>query len=109
MPFNSFIFLMLIPLIWGVYYGIPKKYAMHTLLIISYLIYLNWYPGYALLLLGLTLFSFKLAQIVAKRNDKNHGSGGAFYCHLNSHGAKKYTSKVAHMIKNDFNFSNERK
>lgn len=76
MPFNSFIFLMLLPLIWGVYYGIPRKYAMHTLLIISYLIYLNWYPGYALLLLGLTLFSFKLAQIVAKRNDKNHGSGG---------------------------------
>lgn len=30
-------------------------------------------------------------------------------CHLNKYGAEKYTSIVAHMIKNDFNFSNERK
>ena len=30
-------------------------------------------------------------------------------CHLNNHGAEKYTSIVAHMIKNDFSFSNERK
>ena len=30
-------------------------------------------------------------------------------CHLNSYGAEKYTSIVAHMIKNDFSFSNERK
>ena len=30
-------------------------------------------------------------------------------CHLNNDGAEKYTSIVAQQIKNDFNFSNERK
>ena len=78
MLFNSFTFLLLLPCIWGVYYGVPKKYAMSALLIISYLLYLNWFPVYALLILGLTILSFYLSQIIARRNDDSSNGGGNF-------------------------------
>ena len=57
MVFNSFNFIILFPLIFLLYYAIPAKYHRARnlfLLVVSYLLYLQWKPVYALILLGVT-------------------------------------------------------
>ena len=57
MIYNSFLFLVCFPLIFLLYYLIPAKYQKGRnlfLLAVSYLLYVNWKPVYALILLGVT-------------------------------------------------------
>lgn len=57
MIYNSFLFLVCFPLIFLLYYLIPSKYQKGRnmfLLVVSYLLYINWKPVYALILLGVT-------------------------------------------------------
>ena len=57
MIYNSFLFLVCFPLIFLFYYLIPSKYQKGRnmfLLVVSYLLYINWKPVYALILLGVT-------------------------------------------------------
>lgn len=61
MLFNSFKFLLIFPLIFGVYWAIPAKYNQWRkwfLILASYLLYMNWKPVYALVLLGVTLVTY---------------------------------------------------
>lgn len=61
MLFNSFKFLLVFPLIFGVYWAIPAKYNQWRkgfLILASYLLYMNWKPSYALVLLGVTLITY---------------------------------------------------
>lgn len=61
MLFNSFKFLLVFPLIFGVYWAIPAKYNQWRkwfLILASYLLYMNWKPVYALVLLGVTLITY---------------------------------------------------
>ena len=61
MIYNSFNFLVIFPLLFGLYYLIPAKYHRGRnafLLAVSYLLYLNWKPAYALVLLGVTIITF---------------------------------------------------
>lgn len=71
MIFNSFLFLWLFPLIFILYYGVTytftkswSKIGNATLLIISYLLYINWKPAYALLLIGITAITFLAAKYI---------------------------------------------
>lgn len=69
MIFNSFNFIVLFPLIFLLYYAIPAKYgkARNTyLLAVSYLLYLQWKPVYALILLGVTAVTYYTALCVEK-------------------------------------------
>ena len=61
MVFNSFNFLILFPLIFLLYYVIPAKFQRGRnlfLLLVSYLLYINWKPVYVLILFGVTLVTY---------------------------------------------------
>lgn len=61
MVFNSFNFWLLFPFIFIIYWIIPSKnneIRKVFLIIVSYLLYMNWMPVYALVLLGVTLVTF---------------------------------------------------
>ena len=61
MIYNSFNFLVLFPLIFLLYYVIPAKYQKIRnwfLLLVSYALYINWKPVFALVLLGVTLVTY---------------------------------------------------
>ena len=61
MLFNSFKFLLIFPLIFGVYWAIPAKYNQWRkwfLVLVSYVLYMNWRPAYALVLFGVTLITY---------------------------------------------------
>ena len=69
MIFNSFNFIVLFPLIFLLYYAIPAKYGKARnlfLLVVSYLLYLQWKPVYALILLGVTAVTYYTALRVEK-------------------------------------------
>lgn len=65
MTFNSFIFWLVFPFIFGLYWLIPAKYNQGRkvfLIIASYLLYMNWKPAYALILIGITTITFLVAK-----------------------------------------------
>lgn len=69
MIFNSFNFIVMFPLIFLLYYAIPAKYGKARnmfLLLVSYLLYLQWKPVYALILLGITIVTYFSALAVEK-------------------------------------------
>ena len=61
MPFNSFNFWLVFPFIFGLYWLIPAKYNQWRkvfLILVSYLLYMNWKPAFAIVLLGVTLITY---------------------------------------------------
>jgi len=61
MLFNSLKFLLIFPLIFGIYWAIPIKFNQWRkwfLILASYLLYMNWKPAYAIVLLGVTLITY---------------------------------------------------
>ena len=69
MIFNSFNFIVLFPLIFLLYYAIPARYGKGRnlfLLLVSYLLYVQWKPVYALILLGVTVVTWATALFVSK-------------------------------------------
>ena len=61
MAFNSFSFWLVFPLIFGLYWLIPAKWNQWRkalLVLASYLLYMNWKPAFALVLLGVTLVTY---------------------------------------------------
>ena len=71
MIFNSLNFIIIFPLIFLFYYAIPAKYGKIRnlfLLLVSYLLYMQWKPVYALILLGITVVTFFSAIIIRKSN-----------------------------------------
>lgn len=66
MAFNSFNFWLVFPFIFGLYWLIPAKWNQWRkvfLVIASYLLYMNWKPAFALVLLGVTLITYWGGQI----------------------------------------------
>lgn len=67
MVFNSFSFWIVFPFIFGLYWLIPVKYNHWRklfLVIVSYLLYMNWKPAFALVLLGVTLVTYWGGQVL---------------------------------------------
>lgn len=67
MTFNSFVFWLVFPIIFGVHWLIPAKYNSWRnwfLIVASYLLYMNWKPAFALVLLGVTLVTYWGGQIL---------------------------------------------
>lgn len=61
MAFNSFNFWLVFPLIFGIYWLIPSgwnKVRKVFLLLVSFLLYMNWRPSYAVVLLAVTLITY---------------------------------------------------
>ncbi len=64
MLFNSFNFWIVFPFIFAVYWIIPVKYTSAKkwfLILASYLLYMNFKPAYALILLGITVVTYVVA------------------------------------------------
>lgn len=71
MIFNSFNFIILFPFIFLLYYVIPAKCTKTRnifLLVVSYLLYMQWKPVYALILLSVTAVTYFCALAITKRN-----------------------------------------
>lgn len=61
MLFNSLKFLLIFPLIFGIHWAIPARCNQLRklfLILVSYLLYMNWKPAFALVLLGVTLITY---------------------------------------------------
>ena len=75
MIFNSLNFIVFFPLIFLLYYIIPAKYQKLRnlyLLIISYILYLNWVPVYSLILFYITIITYFTGKRIEKsKNRKN--------------------------------------
>ena len=72
MIFNSFNFIVLFPAIFLLYYVIPAQYRKVRnlyLLLVSYLLYIQWKPVYALILLGVTMVTY-LAALAVERTKR---------------------------------------
>ena len=83
MIFNSFNFLIVFPILFLLYYLIPakqQKWRNGFLLLVSYLLYANWKPVYALILLGITLVTYFFARWIedGKQSVKIAVGGGNF-------------------------------
>ena len=66
MAFNSFSFWLVFPFIFGAYWLIPARHNQWRklfLLVVSYLLYMNWKPAFALVLLGVTLVTYWGGQV----------------------------------------------
>ena len=61
MSFLSFNFWLVFPIIFGLYWLIPVKFNLARkvfLILVSYLLYMNWKPAFAIVLLGVTLITY---------------------------------------------------
>lgn len=81
MIYNSFNFLIVFPVLFLLYYLIPiklLKWRNIYLLLVSYLLYANWKPVYALILLIVTLVTYLFAKWIETDNRKRKiALGGA--------------------------------
>ena len=72
MSFTSFSFWIIFPLIFVFYWAIPVKQNTGRkvlLLLVSYLLYMNWKPSFALVLLGVTIVTYLGGQVLQSRDD----------------------------------------
>ena len=70
MTFNSFSFWLVFPLIFGLYWLIPAKWNQWRkvfLIVVSYLLYMNWKPTFALVLLAITLVTYGGGYLLDKQ------------------------------------------
>lgn len=70
MVFNSFSFWIVFPFIFGLYWLIPVKYNQWRklfLVLASYLLYMNWKPAFAIVLVGVTSVTYWGGQIIELR------------------------------------------
>lgn len=58
MLFNSFTYLVFLPLVVALYWALPALARRVLLLIASYVFYMHWMPSYGLLILALTVVNF---------------------------------------------------
>lgn len=72
MPFNSFNFWLIFPIIFGIYWLIPAKYNSWRkvfLILVSYLLYMNWKPAFAIVLLFVTLITYGGGYLLGIQQD----------------------------------------
>lgn len=71
MLFNSFVFLIYLPIVLGLYYLLPKNYKKITLLISSYIFYGYWDYRFLSLLLLSTVIDYFLGLSIYNSNDQH--------------------------------------
>ena len=73
MVFNSFSFWLIFPLIFGIYWLIPskqKELKKWFLIVVSYLLYMNWNPAFALALMFVTGVTYYGSHLISDANDQ---------------------------------------
>lgn len=66
MLFNSFTYLLFLPLVVLLHWSLPAKFRRTLLLIASYIFYMNWMPTYGVLILALTVINYGFGLAIAK-------------------------------------------
>lgn len=82
MVFNSFNFWLGFPLIFVIYWAIPSRFNRVRnlfLLVVSYLLYMNWKPSFALILFGVTLICYVGGYFIDNQKDKNRKKNLCFF------------------------------
>ncbi len=70
MAFNSFLFWIIFPAIFLLYWLIPERFPTARkiyLIVVSYLLYMNWNPYFSIVLLGVTLVTYRGAIAISAR------------------------------------------
>jgi alginate O-acetyltransferase complex protein AlgI len=70
MLFNSFTYLVFLPIVVLLYWLLPERFRTTLLLVASYVFYMNWMPAYGLLILALTLVNYALGIAIDKHREK---------------------------------------
>ena len=73
MVFNSFNFWIIFPFIFLIYWFIPIKFLKARnlfLLIVSYLLYMNYKPSFAIVLLGVTIICYLGGKIIYRKEEE---------------------------------------
>ncbi|MBP3470262.1 MAG: MBOAT family protein [Lachnospiraceae bacterium] len=73
MLFNSYEFLIFLPIVLLIYYIFPKKFRYFWLLISSYYFYMCWNPKYVLLLLCSTVITYLCGIFLEQSGNGNTG------------------------------------
>jgi alginate O-acetyltransferase complex protein AlgI len=66
MLFNSFTYLLFLPLVVALHWWLPPSYRRALLLIASYIFYMNWMPTYGVLILALTIVNYFFGLAIHK-------------------------------------------
>ena len=72
MAFNSFSFWLVFPFIFAIYWLIPAKWNQlrkFFLIVASYLLYMNWKPAFAIVLLGVSLITYWGGQLLLVKDE----------------------------------------
>ncbi len=82
MAFNTFNFWIIYPFIFGFYWLIPIRYNQYRkgfLLLVSYLLYMNWKPVFAIVLLAVTIVTYIGGIILDQCKTLGEGAEYNFY------------------------------
>jgi alginate O-acetyltransferase complex protein AlgI len=66
MLFNSFQYVLFLPITWSLFWLVPAGWRVHLLLAASYVFYATWSPPYALLMFGLAIANYLFGLAVAR-------------------------------------------
>ncbi len=84
MSFNSIAFAVFFPIVFLVYWRIPKKHQWMVLLVSSYYFYMSWNAGYVVLILFTTGASYLCGRLLVNTSSAKGKrlilSGAAFLC-----------------------------
>jgi D-alanyl-lipoteichoic acid acyltransferase DltB (MBOAT superfamily) len=72
MLFNSFSFWIIFPVVFVLYWLIPSRLCSWRkvfLILVSYLLYMNWKPTWAIVLLGVTLITYSGGRLLEKQKN----------------------------------------
>lgn len=95
--FTSIEYLIFLPLVVGLYWGLPQRFRLPMLLIASYAFYMSWIPAFGALIFALTIFNWLWGKLLAKQTDKRKlvmGLGVAV--NLATLGLFKYANFLTH-------------
>jgi D-alanyl-lipoteichoic acid acyltransferase DltB (MBOAT superfamily) len=70
MLFNSFTYLLFLPIVVAIYWLLPVAFRRPLLLVASYFFYMSWKPVYGLLIATLTVVNFFLGLSIARFESK---------------------------------------
>lgn len=64
MLFNSYSYLCFLPIVFALYWVLPKSFRKTLLLVASYYFYMSWAPQYGLLILALTAINYYIGLAI---------------------------------------------
>lgn len=85
MLFNSFNFFVIFPFIFAIYWVIPSNwhpFRKWWLILVSYLLYMNWNPVFALVLLFITIVTYAGGLLFGRHLEESKGKRKRWLCYL---------------------------